>query len=45
MSQMQLQPSRPSLWPVAVVVFGAGLTVSWAVLLGYGIVRLIEYAL
>jgi len=34
------QHVRP-IWPQAVVVFGLGLTAGWAMLLGYGFVRLI----
>jgi hypothetical protein len=49
MPQMQLQTRHPPLWPVAVIVTGISLTVSWIAVLGYGvsygILRLIGYAI
>jgi len=32
-------------WPAAVIVFGLSLTASWAILLGYGLIKLVEYAI
>jgi hypothetical protein len=31
------------VWPAAIVIFGAGLTVAWVALLGYGLARIIGY--
>jgi hypothetical protein len=44
-SELPLNPSAQPLWPAAVIVFGLSLTVSWVILLGYGLVRLIERAI
>jgi hypothetical protein len=44
-SDLPLQPSGRPFWPVAVIVFGLSLTAAWAILLGYGLVRLIERAI
>jgi hypothetical protein len=33
------------LWPAAVIVLGLSLTVSWSLLLGYGLIKLVEYAI
>jgi hypothetical protein len=41
----QLGDEREPLWPVAVVTFGLSLTVSWTILIGYALVRLVEYAI
>jgi len=45
MSQMDAQPRRRLNWQAAVVVAGLTLTVSWAVFLAYGFIRLVAYAL
>ena len=33
------------VWPLAVIVFGLSLTLSWTALLAYGFVRIIEAAI
>jgi hypothetical protein len=33
------------IWPPAVIIFGLGLSVAWAALLVYGLVKLIELAI
>jgi hypothetical protein len=33
------------VWPLALIIFGLGVTVVWAVFLGYGLVALIEKAI
>jgi len=38
----EYQRPRDPFWPQAVVVFGFSLTASWAILLGYGLIKLIE---
>jgi hypothetical protein len=45
MSLLQMQPARRAVWPLAVLGFGLGLTAGWMMLLGYGLFRLIDYAL
>ena len=35
----------PKVWPTAVVVVGLGLTVAWAIVLGYGLVKIVEAAI
>jgi hypothetical protein len=45
MSQMDAQPRRRLIWQAAVVVAGLTLTFSWAVLLVYGLIKLVVYAL
>jgi len=42
--QVRSQPHREPIWPEAAIVFGVSLTVSWTILLAYGLVRLIENA-
>jgi hypothetical protein len=32
------------IWPAAIIIFGLGLTVAWAALLGYGLVSIINLA-
>jgi hypothetical protein len=36
---------REAFWPAAVVTLGISLTAAWVMLLGYGLVRLIELAI
>ena len=45
------KPSAPAatpviqrIWPIVVIVIGLGLTAAWTCLLGYGVVRLIGFA-
>ena len=45
------KPSAPAatpviqrIWPIAVIVIGLELTAAWTCLLGYGVVRLIGFA-
>jgi hypothetical protein len=46
MTEFELRaPSRHPIWPAAAITFGLSLTVSWMILLGYGLVRLIELAI
>jgi hypothetical protein len=47
MSELQPEPTgrRGSLWPVVVVTFGLGLTATWVGLLGFGLIKLIGYAI
>jgi len=44
MSQLELeaQPQSRPLWPAAVILLGLGLTLIWTLLLGYGLVRIVE---
>ena len=37
-------PLFSRIWPTAMIAFGLGLTATWACLLGYGLVRLFEFA-
>ena len=32
------------VWPSAAIAFGLGLTVAWVGFLGYGLVKLVEFA-
>jgi len=41
----QLRDTREPFWPAAIVAFGLSLSVSWIILLGYGLVRLAEYTM
>ena len=43
--QSELRVRNDPFWPVAGITFGISLTASWAILLGYGLVRLIELAI
>jgi hypothetical protein len=36
---------RHPIWPKAVIAFGFSLTVGWMILLGYGVVMLVELAI
>ena len=38
-------PKREAFWPAAVVTLGISLTAAWVMLLGYGLVKLIELAI
>ena len=42
MSLTQTQPHRVPLWPGALIVIGVSLTLSWVLVLGYGVLKLIE---
>ena len=42
--QSELPVWREPFWPVALVTFGLSLTAAWVILLGYGLVRLVEFA-
>jgi len=37
--------AREQLWPTAVIVFGVSLTAAWTILLGYGLIKLIQLAI
>ena len=43
--QSELPARNDPFWPAAVITFGIGLTVAWVMLLGYGLVRLVELAI
>jgi hypothetical protein len=43
--QVELPGRKDSFWPAAVITFGVSLTAAWVILLGYGLVRLIELAI
>ena len=45
MSLTQTQPHRVPLWPGAVIAIGLSLTLSWVLVLGYGVLKLIESAI
>ena len=46
MTEFELRaPSRQPIWPAAVITFGLSLTAAWVIVLGYGLVRLIELAI
>ena len=36
---------RDPIWPTAIIAFGISLTAAWVGLLGYGLVKLIEFAI
>jgi hypothetical protein len=40
----ELPVRREPFWPQAVITFGLGITAAWVILLGYGLVKLIEIA-
>lgn len=39
------QPGRRSIWPEAALTLGISLTLAWAIVIGYGLVRLVEYVI
>ena len=43
--QSELPVRREPLWPAALVTFEISLTAAWVILLGYGLVRLVELAI
>ena len=43
--QSELRAQNDPFWPAAVITFGLSLTAAWVILLGYGLVRLIELAI
>ena len=43
-SALAATPVIQRIWPIAVIVIGLGLTAAWTCLLGYGVVRLIGFA-
>ena len=46
MSELESKPRRRlSIWPEAVLTLGISLTVAWAIVIGYGLVKLVEYAI
>ena len=45
MSEIQLKAPDPPLWPAVVITIGISLTISWTLLLGYGVFRLVELAI
>jgi len=44
-SEVQSHARRKAVWPTAVIVFGVSLTAAWTILLAYGLMRLIKYAI
>ena len=38
------EPVIHRIWPPLIIAFGLGLSVAWACLLGYGLVKFIEFA-
>jgi len=44
MSVLQSPPRQNSVWPAAAIAVGLGLSLSWVLLLGYGLFRLVAYA-
>jgi hypothetical protein len=38
-------PQRHPLWPVATIIFGISLSAMWTLVIGYGLVRLVELAI
>ena len=44
-SQSDLRVRNDPFWPEAVITFAISLTTAWAILLGYGLVRLVRLAL
>jgi hypothetical protein len=43
-------PSEPSLrggpiWPAAIITFGIGLSAAWVILLGFGLIKLVEHVI
>ena len=42
--QFEQPVRREPFWPAALITFGLSLTAAWVILLGYGLVRLIELA-
>jgi hypothetical protein len=43
--QSELPVRNDPFWPAAVITFGLSLTAAWVILLGYGLVRLVELAI
>ena len=43
--QSELPVRREPFWPAALITFGLSLTAAWVILLGYGLVRLIGFAI
>jgi len=41
----ELPVRNDPFWPVVVITFGLSLTATWVILLGYGLVRLVELAI
>ena len=44
-SNVAPRETRESVWPQVVIVFGLGLTIAWIGLLGFGLIKLIAYAM
>ena len=45
MSVLPSPRKRDPIWPAAAVTLGLGLTAAWVILLGYGLIKIIELAL
>ena len=44
MTELESEPSvrREPIWPAVVITFGLSLTAAWVILIGYGLLRLVE---
>jgi hypothetical protein len=36
---------RNSFWAAAIVIFGISLSTAWVILIGYGLIRLVEHVI
>ena len=43
--QSELHARNDPFWPAAAITIGLSLTAAWVILLGYGLVRLVELAI
>jgi len=43
--QTQLRVRNDPFWPAAIITFALSITVSWVILLGYALVKLVRLAL
>ena len=40
-----IPPRRHEIWPEAVIAFALGVNAAWVILLGYGVVELVEFVI
>jgi hypothetical protein len=45
MSEIQLKAHARPFWPAVVIAIGISLTISWTILLGYGVFKLVKFAI
>ena len=46
MSELQSErPDQNPIWPAAIITFGLSLTAAWVILIGYGLITLVERAI